>query len=325
MPLPSDCSQHFTTMNLASLLEAHTIDSIDRKEKIAIININPELADYLLSINFEDNRTLSVPHVKRMAADMKSGLWILSNDAVCIDVSNRLINANHRMNAVKLSQTTQPFLVMWDVPEATAQQLDVGRKRTMHERITISGTRMTVKECAIIRHTMNEYSKAALGTIEYSFARHDRVVEKYYSLHCDFMKAMNAKQMTGSAFIKAAALKIYVEMTHYSFKHVFSHDMSAFDRSMLFIDLVENGYSNHGFTVGETEISSIKLRNMKAKKKADARGNYWSDKDAFQYTMSIAFKFMTGEIIENVSKYKKDPFTNFLSAPTTNTQGFENV
>ena len=305
-------------MNWFSLLQSQIVPKENCQENHAIVDITPELAHQLIESNFSDNRTLSWEHVKRMAADMKAGLWVLSNDAVCIDEYGRLINANHRMNAVKLSETTQRFVVVWNMPLSSAQRLDVGRKRTMHERITIAGTRMSIKECAITRHAMNAYAKAALGTVEYAYARHDQLVEKYFNLHSDFLKSMNAKQMSGAAFIKSAALKMYVEMTHYANKHTFKHNMSACERSMLFIDLVENGFSREGIPIGPNEISAIKLKNMKERRKADAKGNYWADKDAFQYTVSMAFKFMTGEVVENVSKYKTDPFMDFLEAPTTN-------
>ena len=308
------------TMNVFTLLLGQQVHPQHAQESLALIDITPEIAEALLEVNFSDNRTVSMEHVKRMAADMKDGLWVLSNDAVCIDTDGRLINAAHRMNAIKLSGTTQRFIVMWNVPSETAQKLDVGRKRSMHERITISGTRMTVKECAITRHAMNAYEKAALGTVEYAQNRHDKLVEKYFSLHSEFLQALNAKQMTGSAFIKSAALKMFVEMTHYHDKHSFKHEMPAFERSMLFVDLVENGFSRTGIPIGPSEHSAIKLKNMKERRKADSKGNYWADKDAFMYTCSMAFKFMTGEVVENVSKYKTDPFMNFLEAPGTNGQ-----
>ena len=309
-------------MNWFNLLQSQIVSPESRRENIAIVDITPELASYLLEVNFADNRTVSWEHVKRMAADMKAGLWVLSNDAVCLDDSGRLINASHRMNAVKLSETTQRFAVIWNLPFKTAQLMDVGRKRTMHERITISGCRMTVKECAMTRHAMNDYSKASTGTIEYAYSRHDKLVEKYYCLHSEFFQAINAKQMAGAAFIKSAALRMYVEMTHYRHKHVFKHDMTALDRSMFFIDILEEGYSKHGgFNQGPHEVSAIKLKNMKERRRIDSKGQYWADKDAFQYTMSMAYKFMTGEIVENVSKYKTDPFTSFLDAPSTNTGG----
>tara|TARA_X000001382_G_scaffold113597_1_gene91465 strand:- start:1484 stop:2425 length:942 start_codon:yes stop_codon:yes gene_type:complete len=313
-------------MNSFNLLQSQIVFPESRKEKIAIVDITPELASYLLEVNFANNRTVSWEHVKRMAADMKAGLWVLSNDAVCLDDSGHLINASHRMNAVKLSETTQRFVVVWDLPLETAQLMDVGRKRTMHERITISGCKMTIKECAVTRHAMNAYGKAALGTVEYAYTRHDKLVEKYYCLHSEFLQAINAKQMTGASFIKSAALRIYVEMTHYRYKHAFKHDMTAFDRSMLFIDLVEEGYSRHGgFSLGSQEVSAIKLKNMKDRRRTDAKGQYWADKDAFQYTVSMAYKFMTGEAVENVSRYKTDPFSNFLDAPSTNAGGNESA
>ena len=115
-------------------------------------------------------------------------------------------------------------------------------------------------------------------------------------------------------------------MTHYRHKHVFKHDMTALDRSMFFIDILEEGYSKHGgFDQGPHEVSAIKLKNMKDRRRTDAKGQYWADKDAFQYTVSMAYKFMTGEAVENVSRYKTDPFSNFLDAPSTNAGGNESA
>jgi len=312
-------------MNWFNLVQSQSISPENRREKIAIVDITPELANYFLEVNFENNRTLHWEHVKRMASDMKNGLWVLSNDAVCLDISGNLINAHHRMSAIKLSNTTQRFIVIWDLPTETAQLLDVGKKRTMHERITISGCNMGSKECTMIRHAMNDYSKAALGTVEYSQSRHDKIVKEYYLLHSDFLKAISAKQMSGAAFFKGAALKIYAEMTHYRHKHYFKHEMTAFDRSMLFVDLIEDGYSRDGLDTGLLEQTALKLRNMRDRRKADATGNYWADKDAYRYTMSMAFKFMTGEVVENVSKFKTDPFTNFLHTPSTNAGATESA
>lgn len=312
-------------MNWFSLLKDQIVSRENHRECIAIVDITPELASLFLEVNFADNRTISWDHVKRMAADMRDGRWVLSNDAVCLDDEGRLINANQRMNAVKLSETTQRFVVMWNLPFESAQLMDVGRKRAMHERITISGCGMNVKECAVTRHAMNTYSKTTCGTVEYGYPRHDNIVKKYYRLHSDYLAAINAKQMTGASFVKSAALKIYVEMTHYWHKHNFKHKMTAFDRSLLFIDLVEEGFSRHGFDTSIYEHSALKLRNMKERRRSEAKGQFWADKDAYRYTVSMAFKFMTGEVVENVSKYKTDPFTSFLDAPSTNTGVIENA
>lgn len=312
-------------MNFRSLLESGFITWSKSPEKVSIIDVDPELAKLLLAYNFDDNRTPSLKHIKRMVADMNSGLWRLSNDAICVDINGRIMNGQHRLSAVEQSGTTQQFLFLWDLPSETAQFIDVGKKRTMHERITVSGARITVKECAIIRHAMSDYSSSGVGTVQFGYSRHDDIVKEYFLKHSEFLEIMNAKAMQGSAFVKSAALKIYVEMTHYSYKYTFNHDMNAYERSMLFIDLVEDGFSKRGHVTGIHEHSAIKLKNMRDRRRGETKGQFWADKDAFQATVSAAFKFMTGEVVENLVRYKKDPFSNFLKAPSTNFGAGRNV
>lgn len=312
-------------MNFRSLLESGFITQSVSTEKVSIIDVTPEIAKLLLTYNFDDNRTASSEHIRRMSADMSSGLWRLSNDAICIDRLGRIINGQHRLTAIERSGTTQRFLFLWDLDPETAQFIDVGKKRSMHERITVSGARITVKECAIIRHAMCDYSSAGVGTVQFGYSRHDDIVKEYFLKHSEFLKSMNAKAMQGAAFVKSAALKMYVEMTHYSHKYNFNHDMSAYERSLLFIDLVEDGFSKRGHTTGIYEHSAIKLKNMKDRRRGETKGQFWSDKDAFQATVSMAFKFMTGETVENLVRYRKDPFSDFLKAPSTNFGASQNA
>lgn len=312
-------------MNFRSLLESGFITQSVSTEKVSIIDVTPEIAKTLLAYNFDDNRTASPEHIKRMVADMNSGLWRLSNDAICVDLLGRIINGQHRLNAVEQSGTTQRFLFLWDLQPETAQFIDVGKKRAMHERITVSGARITVKECAIIRHAMCDYSSSGVGTTQFGYSRHDDIVKEYFLRHSEFLKNMNSKAMQGASFVKSAALKMYVEMTHYSHKYVFNHDMDAYERSMLFIDLVEDGFSKRGHVTGIHEHSAIKLKNMKDRRRGETKGQFWADKDAFQATVSAAFKFMTGEVVENLVRYKKDPFSNFLKAPSTNLGASQDV
>lgn len=320
---PPNCSQHLSTMNFRSLLESGFISESDCDEKVLIIDVTPELAEELLSYNFDDNRTASVDYIKRLSADMSSGLWQISNDAICVDRDGRMINGQHRLNAVKRSGTTQRFVFLWDLAPEAAQLIDVGKKRTMHERITISGTKITVKECAVIRHAMSDYSRSGVGTVQFGYTRHDDIVKQYYLKHSEFLQAMNAKAMQGAAFVKSAALKMYVEMRHYSHKYDFKHDMNPYERSLLFIDLVEDGFSKRGYPTGIHEHSAIKLKNVKDRRRGETKGQFWADKDAFQATVSMAFKFMTGETVQNLVRYQKDPFSSFLEAPATNTGGSE--
>ena len=293
--------------------------------KAFIVEVGPELAQKLLALNFNQNRKLSKEYVTRMSADMKNGDWGLYNDAIVISNDVQVGNAQHRLNAVVQSKTSQKFIVLFGSPKEAFQKFDTGKKRTMEQRITIAGTEISQKECCIIRHAMNDYSNPAVGTVQYGYARHDALVANVFLKHKEFLTLVNAKKPKGSSFFHAAALKLYAEMVHYGDTFEVHHDHDPFTRAQLFIDLCLNGYSTMDMPCGPTEIAALKLRNTIARKKEDKKGQYWNEKNDLRVTVTAAYKFMLGEKVVNLVPYKTDPFMPFLKLPSTNTPGFNAV
>ena len=280
--------------------------------------IGPELAQNLLHLNFEQNRCPSKKQIAKYATDMVNGEWVLSNDALVISNDGQLGNCQHRLQAVIESGTTQKFLVLYGVDKKTFLKFDVGQKRTMDQRITISGVNITVKECAIIRHAMNDYVHTAIGTAQYSEPRFDELVKKYYLMHKQFLELSNATQQTGSSYFWAGALKIYAEMVHFGKSYVFNHDHDPLSRANLFIDMCLNGQSTKGLMTGPQESAAIKLRDSKTTRAKDYANKNWNDKFAWQLTMTAAYRFMCGDVTKSLQRYKSDPFHKFLELPTTN-------
>jgi hypothetical protein len=295
------------------------LQPLDLKEKAFIAEIGPSLAMELLTINFPDNRPPSKQHIMELASAMKDGRWRLGNDALTIDEHGRFVNGCHRLNAVVQSGTTQKFVILCGVTKDTAQILDIGKKRSMSQRITISGTRISNKECAIIRHAMNDYVKTIVGTIQFGYSRHDELVKNVYEKHKHFLQIIKAHNSTNS-FLYAAALKMFAEMTHYSDKYSFRHDMTPLDRARLWIDLTTLGYSQDGVLTGLNETAANVLKHKKDNRKREKDGSYWADKECLQFTITAAFKFMLGEPSQHLIKFRKDPFTNFTEIPSTNPQ-----
>ena len=239
---------------------------------------------------------------------------------ITISIDGELLNAQHRLSAVIMSKTTQPFLIAWGYAKASAQIYDTGKKRSMDERITVGGTKITMKECAIVRHAMNNWSTNEHGTIEFAQPRHDQLVKEIYLKHKEFLYYTNAHKPAGPAFYHAAALKMYAEMIHFSKHHNYQHDQTPIERAQLFIDVCNHGYSLKGIPVGVTESAAFKLRILREKRQQDKKSptRYWADKLALQLTITAAYKFMTGEHVEFLRKPERDPFNNFLKMPTTN-------
>ncbi len=305
-------------MNFESLVQLSRLQPVESSENVYIAEIDPALASDLLALNFSDNRKVSRQTVQRFSSDMKEGRWLLGNDALTVNAAGRLVNGQHRLNAVVQSKTTQRFIILSGVCHDTAQILDMGKSRNMGQRITISGVRITDKECAVVRHAMNDYAHNMVGTGQFGYQRHDELVKNVFLKHKNFFAHFNVNGKNKNPFVYAAALKMYVEMTNFSDNYSFAHNMAPADRTQLWLDLVNYGFSQAGFSTGETERVAIILKNKKDNRKLNSKAGYWADKECLQFTISAAYKFMLGESVNVLSRHKKDPFTNIQEAPSTN-------
>lgn len=305
-------------MNILQELQAARLSYDDCGHEAMIVEVGPELAQRLLALNFDQNRKLSKRYVSRLASDMRNGEWGLSNDAIVLSKDLEVGNAQHRLNAIIQSRTSQKFLILFGSPRDSFNKFDTGMKRTMEQRITISGTEISTKECCIVRHAMNDYSHPQVGTVQYGYQRHDALVASTFLKHKQFLELVNAKQPKGPAFFWAAALKMYAEMTHYGDCLNFKHDHDPLTRAQLFVDLCRHGYSSTGIASGPSEIAAHKLRNTIDRKKDGKQNIYWNDKNDLRVTITAAYKFMLGENVVNIVPPKNDPFHDFLDVPSTN-------
>ena len=90
---------------------------------------------------------------------MKSGHWYLSTDAIAFTEQGELVNGQHRLRAIVDSQTDQAFIVIRNFVRDDVKCLDLGRKRMMHERITIGG--VAISACLRPAAQLHEQPRAA--------------------------------------------------------------------------------------------------------------------------------------------------------------------
>jgi len=297
------------------------VDEITRSVDVGVELITPEAASLYLSQNFDNNRTKSKEWVKELVREMKSDLFKLSVDAIGFDVCGRLINGQHRLTAVIESGRAQPFIVARNLPAETAQLIDVGKKRTMAQRITIGGTKMTEKQCALVRNAMVDYQASQNGTVIFADKIHDKLVEKIFLKHQDYL--LNPRILKfegkGSSFWGAAALRMYAQMVFQTNQgHVFAHEMSPLDRAVMWLELTRDGYSQEYSMNPQHDNAAILVRNMKEKSAVDRAGNRWSTKLALRLTISAAYNFMNGISPRALKSHTYDPFGSISELPSTN-------
>jgi hypothetical protein len=107
-------------------------EASSRESKLTaqVEEITPELAERLLEAN-SLNRRISGPVVERYARDMKAGRWSLNGQTIKISSHGRLLDGQHRLEAVKKARTPFKAIVVRGIPEAHFGSLDVGRKRAL--------------------------------------------------------------------------------------------------------------------------------------------------------------------------------------------------
>lgn len=104
--------------------------------------ITPEIAEKYLALN-KENRTLSVAAVRQYSRDLASGRWAFSNDAICFASDGRLINGQHRLEAIVSAAADMQCIVVRNLPPETQHKMDAGRRRTASDALHLTGHNYT--------------------------------------------------------------------------------------------------------------------------------------------------------------------------------------
>lgn len=91
--------------------------------------ISPEVALAYLEQNIH-NRNVRQARVNRYAADMRNGVWHITNDAVTFATDGTLLNGQHRLWAVVESGVTVEMLVLRGARPESMAAMDTGAART---------------------------------------------------------------------------------------------------------------------------------------------------------------------------------------------------
>lgn len=107
--------------------------------KTQILSISPEIAKKLLATN-KINRRPKTPVIKRYAELMKNGEWKEgTGEAIKISINGNLIDGQHRLMAIVLSNITLSFLYISELDESIFDVLDTGSIRNATDCFHIAG------------------------------------------------------------------------------------------------------------------------------------------------------------------------------------------
>ena len=109
---------------------------------IATVDVTPEMAtEWLSKTPPERQRPTGKIYIRHLAEMMSKGQFQgkLSNDLVQISTSGEVVNGQHRLNAIVLSNTTQTLKVETNVPWESFKVADRGRNKSLRDDMFMSG------------------------------------------------------------------------------------------------------------------------------------------------------------------------------------------
>lgn len=250
--------------------------------------ITPETAKAFLLKNTA-NRSLRPLAVSEYAAEMKTGGWVLGCDAIGFDRNGTLINGQHRLNALVKSGLSAEFIVARDLPVKSIDALDIGKRRLLHERLTIAGNKLNARQTNICSLLITPWSSNHLVRVKTSIQR-DMII----AVHAKYKAAIDQATSVTSK-INGCELAAAVYLTNHA----------SYSEVRDFLTLVTTGVRFDGTT--EPGDSAARLYreyriNMRARSK---RGN---DMQNFRLAVTAAEKFASKAPVRALKAYRENPF-----------------
>ena len=286
------------------------------QKKVSICLIGPELAKEMLGKNAKNNRQLRTGDVKKYADDMASGKWNDDVSAITFDADGRLTNGQHRLNAILLSNTTQSFIVAENWPNEAMLTMDLGNKRSFHDRVTILGVDLEKIVCTLVMHSMSSWTaNQAGGTTLNRRGQEERVIGIYkkHREFADFIGTRYRASGTVSTLTLGAALHAYAQASHWYNTGKLSED--PFERVVRFLDIVDRGPVMESYNPA-TDAGAVALREWiqaeKHKSRRAVSGAY------HKIMVSALSRFLKGKPTRDASRMLDAcPFNPIETLPPT--------
>lgn len=109
---------------------------LNPKINIVTVLVTPDLAREWLTRN-QNNRPLKHKHVERLCNSILSGKWKMTGDPIRFSNTGKLIDGQHRLNAIEKSGVSVMCVVMKDLDEDIFDVIDSGRTRQKSDIISI--------------------------------------------------------------------------------------------------------------------------------------------------------------------------------------------
>lgn len=124
---------------------------IEHQMKMQAVMMTPTWAQELLDKNHPKNRTAKTKRIEQYARDMRQGFWILTPEAICVDLDGWLTNGQNRLSAVIRADVDVPMLLITGCPKKAIGAQDQGAIRNVLDVSRMAGDAMSNNDASCIR------------------------------------------------------------------------------------------------------------------------------------------------------------------------------
>lgn len=117
--------------------------------------VTPHIAAQMMGFNIDNNRRIDPRTVTQYALAMKDKEWWWQAwMPIHFSDEARLINGQHRLQAIIESGESLPCMIVYNVPKDAVRGIDAGKKRTIAQQITLQGRDTKNAEVTIARYIL---------------------------------------------------------------------------------------------------------------------------------------------------------------------------
>lgn len=261
----------------------------------ARIKVTPKQAKFILNHCNKANRRIKTNHVMTLKRDMEAGNWYNDIDYIGFNKNGVLINGQHRLKALSLSNVNS-IVLKFDFDVDQHISMDTGAARSYTDQVTIS-KKSSVSESSIealpnkYRYIINAGLKINDNKVNLSNTELSKIWEKYKNEleFCEKNEIFNVGPKAGST-VKSSMFWAY---------------LSGVD-----IKLLANMAKvlRSGITREETDIPIIRLRDALV----DLRGNSRAlDIKRAEYTQQCIYNVIAGSTSNRLPANPHMHYQNF--------------
>lgn len=124
--------------------------------------VTPQMAEEMLKHNI-GNRPQSQTEIEYMASVMDAGKWVFNGDIIRFSQALKLVDGQHKLEAVILSGKPQRFHIQCGLSDEAFATIDTGRKRTAGDTLAVHGVANPNVAAAAIKAYIYFVTKQSVG------------------------------------------------------------------------------------------------------------------------------------------------------------------